>query len=69
MIETGEIELVPMLNRPVKAEIGLYRVEPGIPEIEVELEKVTLKVDIGMNDEDPTVGGTTENNFDCVVTG
>ena len=49
-----------MLNRPVEAEIGLYRVEPGIPEVEVELERVPLKVDIGMNDEDPTVGDTTE---------
>ena len=49
-----------MLNRPVEAEIGLYRVEPGIPEVEIEVERVTLKVDTGMNDEDPTVGGTTE---------
>ncbi len=39
-----------MLNRPVEAEIGLYRVEPGIPEVQVELEKVTLK------DTDPIVG-------------
>ena len=45
-----------MLNRPVEAEIGLYRVEPGIPEVKVELERVTLKVDTGINDEDPTVG-------------
>ena len=49
-----------MLNRHVEAEIGLYRVEAGIPEVEVELEKVTLKVDIGMYNEDPTVEGTTK---------
>ena len=54
------IELVPILNRPVKAEIGLYRVDPGIPEVEVELERVTLKEGTDMNDEDLTVGGTTE---------
>ena len=34
-----------MLNRPVETDIGLYRVEPGIPEVEVE-----FKVDTGMND-------------------
>ena len=55
----GEIELVPIWNRPVEAEIGLYRVEPGIPEVEVELERAILKVGTDMHDEDPTVGGTT----------
>ena len=55
----GEIELVPILNRSVEAEIGLYKVEPGMPEVEVELETATLKVGTDMNDEDPTVGGTT----------
>ena len=49
-----------MLNRFVETEIGLYRVEPGIPEVEVELERVTHKVDTGMNYEDPTVEGTIE---------
>ena len=38
----------------------MFRAEPGIPEVEVELERVTLKVDTGMNDADPTVGGTAE---------
>ena len=58
LIETGEIELVPMLDRPVEAEIGLHIVKPGIPEIE--FERVTLIVDTIMNDEDLTVIGTTE---------
>ncbi len=39
-----------MLNRPVEADIGLYRSEPGISEVEVKLERVALK------DTDPTVG-------------
>ena len=49
-----------MLKRLVEAEIGRYRVEPEIPEVEVEFERVALKVDTGINDEDPTVGGSTE---------
>lgn len=31
----GEIELVPILKRPVDTEIVLYRVEPGTTEVEV----------------------------------
>ena len=52
-----------MLNRPVEAEIGLYRVEPGIPAVEVELEIVVLK------DSDPVVGSTVECDSDIVVSG
>ena len=52
-----------MLKRPVDAEIGLYRVEPGIPDVEVELERVALK------DTDPIVGGTVECDSDIVVAG
>ena len=52
-----------MLNRPVEEEIGLYRVEPGIPEVEVELERVVLK------DTDPIVEITVECDSDIVVAG
>ena len=56
-----------MLNRPVAAEIGMYRDEPGISDVEVKLERVTLKV--GTTYENPIVGTTTERDFDCVVIG
>ena len=41
-----------MLMRPVDAEIGLYTFEPWITEVEVKLSRVTLNVDIGMNEAD-----------------
>ena len=58
-----------MLKRPVEAEIGLYRVEPWITEVEVELERVALKVDVGTNDADLTVGGTAEFDSDDMIKG
>ena len=50
-----------MLNRPVEEEIGLFRVELGIPEVEIELERVVLK------DTDPIVKSTIECDSGIVV--
>ena len=49
-----------MLKCLVEAEISLYKIEPRILEVEIKLERVTLKVNSGMHDADPTVGGTAK---------
>ena len=61
----GEIELVAILKRPIDREIGLCSVEVKI--IMVEVERETLKVDVGRNYADPIVGGTTECDSNGVV--